>query len=215
MLSQIKWSRRKGVLIAMPVGRIDGGNHLAYQNSLEFGIEPEENALILDCAQLGFISSAGLRLCLIIGKQFNQPGKAFGICNLSDSIQDVVTVSGFDKILSIYKTRSEAIEAITGQTSARSDPEETETPSTIPVKSAINFDIVGENIWDIANFTIEKYEYEHDRTLSLAEREAVVAEITNALWQFVEGLKERRKQILEQMFRTAEEALDEVVARRN
>ena len=103
MLSQIKWSRRKGVLIAMPVGRIDGGNHLAYQNSLEFGIEPEENALILDCAQLGFISSAGLRLCLIIGKQFNQPGKAFGICNLSDSIQDIVTVSGFDKILSIYK----------------------------------------------------------------------------------------------------------------
>ena len=171
--------------------------------------------MILDCAQLGFISSAGLRICLIIGKQFNQPGKAFGICNLSDSIQDIVTVSGFDKILSIYKTRSEAIEAITGQTSAGSDQEETETTSTIPMKSAVNFDVIGENIGDIANFTIEKYEYEHDRTLSLAEREAVVAAITNSLWQFVEGLKTRRKQILEQMFRTAEEALDEVVARTN
>ena len=215
MLPQIKWSRRKGILIAIPIGRIDGSNHIAFQNNLEFGIEPEEKALILDCAQLGFISSAGLRICLIIGKQFNQPGKAFGICNLSDSIQDIVTVSGFDKILSIYKTRSEAIEAITGQTSAGSDQEETETTSTIPMKSAVNFDVIGENIGDIANFTIEKYEYEHDRTLSLAEREAVVAAITNSLWQFVEGLKTRRKQILEQMFRTAEEALDEVVARTN
>jgi anti-anti-sigma factor len=215
MLPQIKWSRRKGILIAIPIGRIDGSNHIAFQNNLEFGIEPEEKALILDCAQLGFISSAGLRICLIVGKQFNQPGKAFGICNLSDSIQDIVTVSGFDKILSIYKTRSEAIEAITGQTSAGSDQEETETTSTIPMKSAVNFDVIGENIGDIANFTIEKYEYEHDRTLSLAEREAVVAAITNSLWQFVEGLKTRRKQILEQMFRTAEEALDEVVARTN
>ncbi len=215
MLPQIKWSRRKGILIAMPVGRIDGSNHIAFQNNLEFGIEPEEKALILDCAQLGFISSAGLRICLIIAKQFSQPGKAFGICNLSDSIHDIVTVSGFDKILSIYKSRNAAIEAITGKTSARGDQEETETPSTIPMKSAVNFDVIGENIWDIANFTIDKYEYQNDRTLSLAEREAVVAEITTSLWQFVERLKAQHKKILEQMFRSAEEALDEVVARTN
>lgn len=215
MLPQIKWSRREGILIAMPVGRIDGSNHTACQNILESGIDPEENALILDCAQLGFISSAGLRICLIIAKKFNQPGKAFGICNLSESINDIVTVSGFDKILSIYNSRSAAIEAITGQASTGRGQEETETPSTIPMKSVVNFDVVGENIWDIANFTIEKYEYKNDRTLSLEEREAVIAEITNSLWQFVERLKKRRKKILEQMFNSAEEALDEVVARTN
>lgn len=75
----VKWSRRSGILIAMPVGRIDGTNYLECQNILESGIDPEEGALILDFAQLGYISSAGLRVCLVIAKKFNEPGKAFGM----------------------------------------------------------------------------------------------------------------------------------------
>ncbi len=197
----------------MPVGRIDGSNHIECQNILESEIDPDEKALILDFVQLGYISSAGLRVCLTLAKKFNEPGKAFGICNLSNSIHDIVSVSGFDKIMSIHKSRSVAIEAMTGQTGAGSGQEETETTSTIPLRSVVNLDIVGENIWDIANFTIEKYEYKNDRTLSLQAREAVIAEITNSLWQYVERLKTRRKKILEQMFRSAEEALDEVVAK--
>ena len=81
------------------------------------------------------------------------------------------------------------------------------------MRRSVNFDIVGENIRDIANFTIEKYEYRHDRTLSLQARELAIAEITNSLWRFVERLRKRREQILEEMFDSAERALDEVVSR--
>ena len=49
----VKWSRRAGILIAMPVGRIDGTNYLECQNILESGIDPDENAMILDFGQLG------------------------------------------------------------------------------------------------------------------------------------------------------------------
>ncbi len=209
----IKWSRRAGILIAMPVGRIDGSNYLECQNILESGIDPDENTMILDIAQLGYISSAGLRVCLLIAKKFNQPGKAFGICNLSKSIRDIVTVSGFDQIISLYDSQSAAIEAITGQTGIGSDPGARATRNTIPMRNAVNFDIVGENIRDIANFTIEKYEYRNDRTLSLQAREAAIAEITNSLWRFVERLKTRRQKILEEMFSSADKALDEVIAR--
>ena len=88
MAAQIKWSRREGILIAAPIGRIDGNNYIEVQNALESGIDPDEHAMILDFAQLGYISSAGLRVCLIIAKKFNPEGKAFGICNLSESIRD-------------------------------------------------------------------------------------------------------------------------------
>ena len=64
----------------MPVGRIDGSNHIECQNILESEIDPDEKALILDFVQLGYISSAGLRVCLTLAKKFNEPGKAFGIC---------------------------------------------------------------------------------------------------------------------------------------
>lgn len=209
----IKWSRRAGILIAMPVGRIDGSNYLECQNILESGIDPEEHSMLLDFAQLGYISSAGLRVCLVVAKKFNEPGKAFGICNLSRSIRDIVTVSGFDQIISLYDSQTAAIEAITGTTGIEGDSAATRAPSTIPMKSAVNFDIVGENIRDIANFTIEKYEYQNDRTLSLRAREAAIAEITNSLWRFVERLRTRRQKILEEMFSSAETALDEVLAK--
>ena len=206
----IKWSRRAGILIALPIGRIDGSNYLDCQNILESGIDPDENAMILDFAQLGYISSAGLRICLVIAKKFNEPGKAFGICNLSRSVRDIIKVSGFDQIISLYESQSSAIDAITGGTGDRAVSDH---PETIPVRRSVNFDIVGENIRDIANFTIEKYEYRHDRTLSLQARELAIAEITNSLWRFVERLRKRREQILEEMFDSAERALDEVVSR--
>lgn len=209
----VKWSRRAGILIAMPVGRIDGSNYLECQNILESGIDPEENAMILDFAQLGYISSAGLRVCLVVAKKFNEPGKAFGICNLSRSIRDIVTVSGFDQIIPLYESQSAAIETITGVTGFESDQAATAAAATIPMKSAVNFDIVGENIRDIANFTIEKYEYKNDRTLSLQAREAAIAQITNSLWRFVERLRKRRQKILEEMFSSADEALDKVIAK--
>ena len=212
MAAQIKWSRREGILIAAPIGRIDGNNYIEVQNALEAGIDPDERAMILDFAQLGYISSAGLRVCLIIAKKFNPAGKAFGICNLSDSIREIVTVSGFHGIMSIYESQSAAIEAITGKAGG-GEEEAGQASATIPIRTSVDFDIVGENIQHIANFTIEKYEYQNDRTLSLKEREAVVAGITNALWQYIERLKTRRKQLLTEMFKSAESVLEDVVAK--
>ena len=212
MAAQIKWSRRAGILIAAPIGRIDGNNYIEVQNALESGIDADENAMILDFAQLGYISSAGLRVCLIIAKKFNPAGKAFGICNLSESIREIVTVSGFHGIMSIYESQSAAIEAITGKAEVGGDAGTAQASSTIPMRDSVDFDIIGENIQHIANFTIEKYEYQNDRTLSLKEREAVVAGITNALWLYIERLKTRRKQLLTEMFKSAESVLERVVA---
>ena len=81
------------------------------------------------------------------------------------------------------------------------------------MRDSVDFDIIGENIQHIANFTIEKYEYQNDRTLTLKEREAVVAGITNALWMYIERLKTRRKQLLTEMFKSAESVLEKVVAK--
>ena len=212
MPAQVKWSRREGILIAAPIGRIDGNNYIEVQNALESGIDADERAMILDFGQLGYISSAGLRVCLIIAKKFNPEGKAFGICNLSDSIREIVTVSGFHGIMSIYDSQSEAIEAITGKAGA-GGADTAEASSTIPMRDSVDFDIIGENIQHIANFTIEKYEYQNDRTLSLKTREAVVAGITNALWMYIERLKTRRKQLLTEMFKSAESVLEKVVAK--
>ena len=105
----IKWERIQGILIAIVLGRIDGSNADEFQKGLEAEINSADQALLLDFERVSYISSAGLRVGLIMAKQFNEPGKQFGICSLSDPVSEVVVASGFDKIISIYESRDAAI----------------------------------------------------------------------------------------------------------
>ncbi|MYD76210.1 MAG: hypothetical protein F4093_10890 [Gammaproteobacteria bacterium] len=79
------------------------------------------------------------------------------------------------------------------------------------LRSPVNFDIVADNMLDIAEFTVEKYEFRNDTVLSAEMRENALKEIRNSLWVKVEEMRRRRKKILEEMFSLAEETLDEIL----
>ena len=115
MSISVTWERKDGVLIATLDGRIDGSNAGEFQTALESGIEARDNALILDFEKVSFISSAGLRVGLVIARKFNEPGKKFGVCTLSEPIREIVTVSGFDQIISVYESQAAAIKALEGE----------------------------------------------------------------------------------------------------
>ena len=111
MSVQVKWERKNGILIAMLIGHIDSSNADRFQRIVESGIDAEDQALILDFERVFFISSAGLRISLVISRKFNDSGKKFGICTLSDPIRNVLAISGFDQIIPIYDSRAAAIDA--------------------------------------------------------------------------------------------------------
>lgn len=79
------------------------------------------------------------------------------------------------------------------------------------IRSAVDFDIVGDNIQDIAEFTIEKYEFRNDSDLPDEIRKEAIAKINSALWQKIEELKLRRREILVSIFNAAEDTLNEVL----
>ncbi|MXX38906.1 MAG: STAS domain-containing protein [Gemmatimonadetes bacterium] len=111
MSVQVKWERKDGILIAMLIGHIDSSNADRFQRIVESGIDAEDQALILDFERVFFISSAGLRVSLVISRKFNESGKKFGVCTLSDPIRNVLAISGFDQIIPIYESRDAAINA--------------------------------------------------------------------------------------------------------
>ena len=82
------------------------------------------------------------------------------------------------------------------------------------MKSAVDMEIVGDNISDIAEFTIDKYEFRNDNTLSSDVRVEAVAAIEKVLWKRVTELSLLRKQYLAGLFSMAEDALSEVVDKR-
>ena len=82
---------------------------------------------------------------------------------------------------------------------------------TIKVQGAVDMNIVGDNILDIAEFAIEKYEFRTETTLSAEAREAASTAIREALWARIEELKLKRTQILAGLFRVADETMQQVV----
>ena len=111
MSVQVKWERKEGILIAMLIGHIDSSNADRFQRIVEAGIDAEDQALILDFERVFFISSAGLRISLVISRKFNEAGKKFGLCTLSDPIRNVLAISGFDRVIPVYDSRDAAINA--------------------------------------------------------------------------------------------------------
>ncbi len=78
---------------------------------------------------------------------------------------------------------------------------------SITLKKAVDLQVVGENILDVADFAIEKYEFENDTTLSEERREAAIEQIRDDLWDLVREFRARRKKWLQMMFDTADKAV--------
>ena len=108
---QVGWERVAGVLIAVPVGRVDSVSSADFRAVMESGIPPGEKALLLDLQHLSYMSSAGLSVVLMVARKFRQADQTIAMCGLSGPIRSVVSLSGFDKIIPVHESRAAALEA--------------------------------------------------------------------------------------------------------
>ena len=65
---EISTERKGDVLVAGAQDRIDGANAREFQEALQAVIDDSDRAVVLDLEQLTYISSAGLRVILLMGR---------------------------------------------------------------------------------------------------------------------------------------------------
>ena len=99
-------------LVAMAEDRVDGTNASEFQQALEAAISDADRIVILDCDQLSYISSAGLRVILLTARALQRQNSKFAVCSLSEQIREVFEISGFDKIIPVHATRADALGAL-------------------------------------------------------------------------------------------------------
>ena len=109
MRVDIVWQRERDVAIASVLGRLNNISSDKFLAMVEEGIALGDRALLLDFARVTYISSAGLRACLVLAKQCSGQGRRLGLCSLSRHNRDVVAVSGFDQLVLVYDTRENAV----------------------------------------------------------------------------------------------------------
>lgn len=106
---QVQESKRGAVLVVAPTGRLDGSAADEFQGRLSAAIDRGETRILLDFADLTYISSAGLRILLVTAKRLKEEGGQFAICGLTENVTSVFNVSGFNTIIRIFPDQAVAL----------------------------------------------------------------------------------------------------------
>ncbi len=109
---EIDTERMKGVLVAKAWPRIDGANARDFEKAVKNAIGESDRAVVIDFKALSYISSAGLRALLVISQSLQKRDAAFAICTLADPVRAVFEISGFDKIIAIHDSMTEAFASV-------------------------------------------------------------------------------------------------------
>ena len=109
MRVDVKWRREGDVAVASILGRLDGSGSDTFLALVEKGLNSGDRALLLDFADVTFISSAGLRVCLVLAKRFSGSGKGIAMSSLSVEQREVIAVSGFDRLVPVHDAPDDAL----------------------------------------------------------------------------------------------------------
>ncbi len=66
-------------------------------------------AVIADLTEVGYVSSAGLRMLLKAAKLARSAGVRFALCGLQQAVFEVFEISGFNNVISIFPTQDQAL----------------------------------------------------------------------------------------------------------
>lgn len=100
-------------LVVKPEGRLDSNTSPSFEKHILEKIEGTRK-LVVDFANLDYISSAGLRVLLMAAKRARQTSGNMAICNLKGPIREVFEISGFMSILTVCQDRDEALARVAG-----------------------------------------------------------------------------------------------------
>ena len=95
----IQKKKQSGTLTVTVSGRIDTVTAPQFQDGVKPDLEGVSN-LVIDFADVKYISSAGLRVLLSLQKIMNKQG-TMKLINVNSTINDVFEVTGFSDILTI------------------------------------------------------------------------------------------------------------------
>jgi anti-anti-sigma factor len=102
------------VLVISLSGRLDGTTSPAFEQGLLGHCAGSQPRIVVECADLEYISSAGLRVILTGAKRARLANGSLVLCGLRENIRQIFEIAGFLSILRVCQTRAEAV-ALAGE----------------------------------------------------------------------------------------------------
>lgn len=82
-------------------GRVDTVTAKEFESAAKAVLADKPTQMVVDCAELAYVSSSGLRVFLILQKETNALGCKLRLINMIEPIKKVFQITGFASILNI------------------------------------------------------------------------------------------------------------------
>lgn len=106
---EISQDTQGGFTVMTLNGKLDTVSSPEVQSALLAALESADKGVVIDMAEVAYVSSAGLRVMLIGGKTAKSKGKVFRIAGLKPAVAEVFKMSGFDRLLEIHPDVAKAV----------------------------------------------------------------------------------------------------------
>ena len=93
-------------------GRLDAQAALSLEKTLDALRAGGGTQLIMDFAEVDYLSSAGMRVLLSTAKKLKMRGGKCLFCAFGEDVMEMIRAAGFEQIFAMYLTESEALAAI-------------------------------------------------------------------------------------------------------
>src|SRR5262245_714669 len=109
---EILEAKQSGAVVLSLKGRLDASNAVTFEQHVLRLVDGGELRLVIDLADLEYISSAGLRVFLITAKRLSKVNGKLALSALAEQVREVFDIAGFSSIFRIYSSQSDALKAL-------------------------------------------------------------------------------------------------------
>lgn len=98
---EISKEKKNGITCLKIEGCLDASNSSVAEKNIRDTIAAEGANLVIDLSALQYVSSAGLRVILVIAKDIKVKNGKIVLCSMTESVRKVFDISGFTSIFDI------------------------------------------------------------------------------------------------------------------
>ncbi|MBS1370107.1 MAG: STAS domain-containing protein [Lentisphaeria bacterium] len=109
----IAFQDQGGVTVARLAGRLDSATSPEAERRLSAELD-RGAGFLLDLGEVEYVSSAGLRVFLVLAKKSRISGTALALCSLRQEVAEVFDISGFTTLFTLFPDRDAGVGALSG-----------------------------------------------------------------------------------------------------
>lgn len=111
LLMEVAVKKINNVTIIELNGELDSNAAQQVQTQI-LSLATENSRILLDMTDVNYMSSAGLRLLLLLYRQIREQVGNIAIVGLNDDVKDVMAITGFIDFFAIFDTRNAGMQAL-------------------------------------------------------------------------------------------------------